>query len=145
MAAPLQRMLREADRDRMRQWLPVATLVALCLLIGVLQPGFLAGSMLLQLAGDTAVLFILATGVSFVIMIGGIDLSIQSMASLSSVIVALTLDRVGYGAFPLAVLVGALAGLFAGLAHVRLKIPSFIATLAMGGVLAGTALVISRQ
>jgi ribose transport system permease protein len=133
------------DRDRLRQWLPVATLVVLCLLIGALQPGFLAGSMLLQLAGDTAVLFILATGVSFVIMLGGIDLSIQSMASLASVIVALTIDSLGYGAFALAVLVGAIAGFFSGIAHVRLKIPSFIATLAMGGVLAGTALVISRQ
>ena len=38
---------------------------------------------------------------------------------------------------------GAISGLAGGLAHVRLKIPSFIATLAIGGVLAGTALVIS--
>lgn len=133
------------DKDSLRAWLPVVTLVVLCLLIGTLQPGFLAGSMLVQLAGDTVVLFVLATGVSFVIMLGGIDLSIQSMASLASVIVALTIDRFGYGAFPLAVAAGAVAGFFAGLAHVRLKIPSFIATLAMGGVLAGTALVISRQ
>ena len=45
----------------------------------------------------------------------------------------------------LAVAVGAVAGLLSGLAHVRLKIPSFIATLAMGGVLFSTALVISRE
>src|SRR5690606_29412852 len=94
---------------------------------------------------DTAVLFILATGVTFVIMLGGIDLSIQSMASLASVIVALTISRLGYGSFVLAVAVGALAGLLAGLAHVRLKIPSFIATLAMGGVLFSAALIISRE
>ena len=48
-------------------------------------------------------LFVLATGVTFVIMLGGIDLSIQAMASLASVIVALTVDRLGYGAFALAV------------------------------------------
>jgi len=131
--------------DRIRVWLPLITLVVLCVLIGILQPAFLRGSTLLQLASDTAVLFVLATGVSFVIMIGGIDLSIQSMASLASVIVALTLDRLGYGAFALAILVGAVAGWLGGLAHVKLKIPSFIATLALGGVLAGTALVISRQ
>ena len=40
---------------------------------------------------DTAALFILATGVTFVIMLGGIDLSLQSMASLASVVVALYL------------------------------------------------------
>ena len=85
-------------------------------------------------------LFILATGVTFVIMIGGIDLSIQSMASLASVIVALTVTRLGYGSFLLALAVGAFAGFVSGIAHVRLKIPSFIATLAMGGVLFSAAL-----
>ncbi|MGB8314368.1 MAG: ABC transporter permease [Aestuariivirga sp.] len=131
--------------DRLRQWLPLGTLVVLVSVVGVLQPVFLDPSTLLQLASDTAVLFILATGVTFVIMLGGIDLSIQSMASLASVIVALTVARFGYGSFVLAVAVGALAGLLSGLAHVWLKVPSFIATLAMGGVLFSTALVSSKE
>lgn len=131
--------------DRLRQWLPLTTLVILVALVGAVQPVFLQPATLLQLAGDTAVLFILATGVTFVIMIGGIDLSIQSMASLASVIVALTVARFGYGSFVLAVAVGALAGLLSGLAHVKLKIPSFIATLAIGGVLYSSALVISKE
>ncbi len=131
--------------DRLRQWLPLATLVILVALIGALQPVFLQPATLLQLASDTAVLFILATGVTFVIMLGGIDLSIQSMASLASVVVALSISRLGYGAFPLALAVGAVAGLLSGLAHTRLRIPSFIATLAMGGVLFSTALVISGE
>ena len=111
----------------------------------MIEPVFLEPSTLLQLASDTAVLFILATGVTFVIMLGGIDLSIQSMASLASVIVALTVARLGYGSFVLAVGIGMLAGFLSGLAHVRLKIPSFIATLAMGGVLFSAALVISKE
>jgi ribose transport system permease protein len=131
--------------DRMRQWLPLATLLILVCVVGVMQPIFLQPSTLLQLASDTAVLFILATGVTFVIMLGGIDLSIQSMASFASVIVALTVARLGYGAFVLAVGVGALVGLLSGLAHVKLKVPSFIATLATGGVLFSAALVSSKQ
>jgi ribose transport system permease protein len=131
--------------DRVRQWLPIATLVLLVVVIGILQPVFLRPATLLALAADTAVLFILATGVTFVIMLGGIDLSIQSMASLASVIVALFLSRLGYGAFVLAVAAGAFAGLLSGLAHTRLRIPSFIATLAMGGVLFSTALVSSGE
>jgi ribose transport system permease protein len=131
--------------EGLRQWLPLATLVILVVLVGTMQPVFLQPATLLQLASDTAVLFILATGVTFVIMLGGIDLSIQSMASLASVIVALTLADYGYGAFVLAIGVGVLAGLLSGLAHVRLKIPSFIATLAMGGVLYSSALVLSGE
>ena len=139
------RIIDRLGADRLRQWLPLATLVVLVALVGASQPVFLEPRRCSQLAGDTAVLFILATGVTFVIMLGGIDLSIQSMASLASVIVALTVARLGYGSFVLAVAIGALAGLLSGLAHVRLKIPSFIATLAMGGVLFSTALVISQE
>ena len=141
MAALLDRL----GSDRLRQWLPLATLIVLVALIGALQPVFLQPATLLELAGDTAVLFILATGVTFVIMLGGIDLSIQSMASLASVVVAITLSSLGYWSFVLAVALGALAGLLSGLAHTRLRIPSFIATLAMGGVLFSTALVTSRR
>jgi ribose transport system permease protein len=131
------------DRDLLRQWMPVLTLVALALIVGWVTPQFLTAESLLVLAADTATLFILATGVTFVIMLGGIDLSIQSMASLSSVLVALSVARFGYGSFFIAVAAGAVSGLFGGIAHVKLRIPSFIATLAVGGVLAGTALVIS--
>ena len=96
--------------DRPRQWLPIGTLIVLVILVGTLQPVFLQPATLLQLAGDTAILFILATGVTFVIMLGGIDLSIQSMASLASVIVALTVARFGYGAFALAIGLGVAGG-----------------------------------
>ncbi|MFO1068644.1 MAG: ABC transporter permease [Geminicoccaceae bacterium] len=131
------------DRETLRQWLPVLTLVVLCAIVGFVTPQFLQIQTLLVLAADTATLFVLATGVTFVIMLGGIDLSIQAMASLASVIVALTVTQLGYGSIFLAIAVGALSGVCGGLAHVRLKIPSFIATLAVSGVLAGTALVIS--
>lgn len=141
----MPKFMTQLDRESLRQWLPLVTLVLLVTLVGVFQPSFLRLSTLLQLASDTAVLFVLATGVTFVIMLGGIDLSIQSMASLASVIVALTVARLGYGSFVLAVAIGVAAGLASGLAHVLLKIPSFIATLAMSGVLASSALVLSKE
>lgn len=137
--------LGKLEFDRIRQWMPIVTLVLLVALVGVFQPEFLEPATLLDLASDTAVLFVLATGVTFVIMIGGIDLSIQSMASLSSVIVALTLSRWGYLAFAFALAAGVVAGFLSGVAHVRLKVPSFIATLAMGGVLLSAALVLSKE
>ena len=102
----MRRLIDRFGADRLRQWLPLATLTVLVILVGTMQPVFLQPATLLQLASDTAVLFILATGVTFVIMLGGIDLSIQSMASLASVIVALTVARLGYGAFALAIGVG---------------------------------------
>lgn len=142
---PMDSSLKGLNVDRLRQWLPLATLVILVTVVGVMEPVFLEPSTLLQLASDTAVLFILATGVTFVIMLGGIDLSLQSMASFASVIVALTVAQLGYVSFGLAVGTGILAGFLSGIAHVKLKIPSFIATLAMGGVLFSAALVTSKE
>ena len=142
---PMNSSLKRLNIDRLRHWLPLATLIILVTVVGVMEPVFLQPSTLLQLASDTAVLFILATGVTFVIMLGGIDLSLQSMASFSSVIVALTIAQLGYVSFGLAVGTGILAGFLSGIAHVKLKIPSFIATLAMGGVLFSAALVASKE
>ena len=120
--------------------IPVALLVGLILIIEIAAPGFLTGDTLLLLLSNTAVLFVLAAGVTFVILIGGIDLSIQSVASLSSVILAQLLPHIGLLAFPVAILSGFLFGLLSGYVHMRLKVPSFVATLATGGVVAGIAL-----
>ncbi len=125
--------------------MPLSTLCILVTIIGILEPIFLMPSTLIELGSDTAVLFILATGVTFVVMLGGIDLSLQSMASLSSVVVALTISRFGYFSFVIAIASGIIAGFVSGLIHVKLKIPSFITTLAMGGVLFSFALVLSKE
>lgn len=120
--------------------IPPALLVVLVLFIEIAAPGFLTGDTLILLLSNTAVLFILAAGVTFVILIGGIDLSIQSVASLSSVILAQLLPQIGMLAFSVAILSGLVFGALSGYVHVRLKVPSFVATLATGGVVAGIAL-----
>ncbi len=124
--------------------IPPALLVALIIIIQIASPGFLTGETLGLLLGNTAVLFILATGVTFVILIGGIDLSIQAVASLASVILAQLLPSIGVLAFPVAIASGLVFGILSGIVHVRLRVPSFVATLATGGVVAGMALWIAH-
>ena len=89
---------------------------------------------------DAPVLFILAAGLTFVIMLGGIDLSVQAAASFASMVVAELLPRVGYAAFPITILVGLAMGLASGFVHVKLRIPSFVATLATAGIMTGLSL-----
>jgi ribose transport system permease protein len=128
-----------------RASIPILLLVGLVILIGSLQPSFMTVDTLLVVMADTATLFILAAGITFVVMLGGIDLSIQAVASLSSVIVAITLPRVGYWAFPATLLVGFITGAFSGVVHVWLRIPSFIVTLATSGLVAAAALLLSQE
>lgn len=130
---------------RFRQLLPFMTLVALVLLVGAISPVFLTVNALLTLMTDTATLFILAAGITFVIMLGGIDLSGQSIASLTSVVLAIFIVKIGIAAVPLAILTGMAFGLVNGLIHVVLRLPSFIATLAMGSVATSAALLLSGQ
>jgi ribose transport system permease protein len=81
----------------------------------------------------------MASGVTLVIMIGGIDLSVQAVASMASCILAAYLPRYGVFAIPLAVLGGAISGFAGGFISTKLRIPSFIATLAVSGVVLSAA------
>ena len=135
--------LQHVSAEMVRTATPFVLLVFLVILVGAVEPEFLTPETLIVFAADTATLFVLAAGQTFVIMLGGIDLSIQEIASMCGVILALLLPEWGYAAFGIAVAAGLGAGLASGLAHVYMRIPSFIATLAASGVWAGTALVIS--
>jgi ribose transport system permease protein len=128
-----------------RAAIPILLLLGLVILIGTLQRSFLTVDTLLVVMADTATLFILAAGITFVVMLGGIDLSIQAVASLSSVIVAVSLSHIGYWAFPITLLIGVVTGAFSGIVHVWLRIPSFIVTLATSGVVAAAALLLSQE
>ncbi len=131
-------------RGTLRDAAPLALLLLLVLLVEIFAPGFATRDTLVMVLADTAVLFILATAETFVIMLGGIDLSVQALASLASVLLAQLLVTLGYLAFPVVALAGLAFGLLSGLVHVRLKVPSFVATLATGGVVAGLALLAAR-
>ena len=131
-------------RARLRTASPSLLLVALVILVAVITPGFATPQTLLEVLANTATLYLLAAGQTFIILIGGIDLSLQAIASLSSVVLAILVPRFGYGALLGAVLVGFVSGLFSGLVHVKLRVPSFIATLAASGVMSGSALLLSN-
>lgn len=138
------RSYRPVVTNRFRVFAPLLLLVTLVILIGITTRGFLSVETLVGVVADTAVLFTLAAGVTFVVILGGIDLSIQAVASFSSVVVAFMLPNAGYWAFPVASILGLFIGSFSGIMHVWLRIPSFIVTLATGGVVSAAALLLSQ-
>lgn len=122
---------------------PFIALIALYLLIEIAQPTFLAPSTQLGLLADSSTLFIMAAGTTFVVLLGSIDLSLQAVASLSSVIVAMLLPRYGALAAVVALAASFGIGLLSGVIQTVLRIPSFIATLAVGGIASAAALTLS--
>jgi len=115
----------------------LAGLLVLALVIAVMQPAFLTTQNLLNVGVQAAVIAIMAFGMTFVVVAGGIDLSVGSIAALAAMVGALTSGPVG-------LLVGALAGLVNGALISYGKLPPFIATLAMLSVARGLTLVFSE-
>ncbi len=106
---------------------------------------FLTLTNLDNLVRQVAVFAILSVGELFVILTGGIDLSVGSILGLSGGVTALLL--VSGVPIPLTILAGLLVGLFVGLVNgllvSRLKLPPFIATLGMLGIARGLVLLIT--
>ena len=111
----------------------VLALIAVVML-GV-NPTFLEPKNLLAIAQQASVPAVVAVGLTFVVLMGGIDLSVEGVMAAASLALALLVanDRndlhLGLMAVPLAVLVGAGLGLIAGLSVGYLKVPSFIVTI----------------
>ncbi|SEP70011.1 ribose transport system permease protein [Lentzea xinjiangensis] len=115
----------------------LAGLLVLVVAIAVAQPAFLTAQNLLNVGVQAAVIAIMAFGMTFVVVAGGIDLSVGSIAALAAMVGALT-------AGPAGLVVGALCGLVNGALISYGKLPPFIATLAMLSVARGLTLVISE-
>ncbi len=113
----------------LRVWGTIAAL-AVVLIVGALRnPDFLGAENVLNVLRQNAVLALLATGMTIVILSGGIDLSVGSILAFASVV---TVKLAGLG-LPVAaaatLAVGAAAGVGNGLLVTRLQVAPFIATL----------------
>lgn len=133
------------DLTRLKPHLPWITLVVLVAIVGIVDDTFLKPANLLSLMGDIVPLFIMALGLTFAIYIGGIDLSAQSMANLITVVASIYLASLGGGVALLCIAVGFGLGMLSGYVTTRLLVPSFISTLAVGGIAFSLAQFLSGQ
>ncbi|KOO41252.1 ribose ABC transporter permease [Priestia koreensis] len=122
---------------------PLLGLFILIVIVSVLNPSFLAPLNILNLLRQVAINALIAYGMTFVILTGGIDLSVGSILALSS---ALTAGMIVSGLDPiLALLVGcvlgAVMGMVNGLLITKGKMAPFIATLATMTIFRGLTLV----
>ncbi|HJQ35415.1 MAG TPA: ABC transporter permease [Pyrinomonadaceae bacterium] len=129
-----------------RQLGTLSGLVGLGLVLWALTPHFLTVSNLLNVAEQAAIIAIVAVGMTFVIITGGIDLSVGSVLAFAGVVMASVLHA--DVPVPLALAAALGTGLFCGLVNGALitvgRLPPFIATLGMMSVARGTALMFTE-
>lgn len=113
--------------------------VLLCVALAFLSDAFFTASNLLNVLRQTALLFLLASGLTLVILTAGLDLSVGANVALSACLSASVIKATGSPAlgFLTGIGCGAVIGMANGLLVTALRIPSFIATYGMLWILSG--------
>ena len=138
----------QARRFRIIAWAPVIVLIALCIIIAAINPNFLSLGNFVRISQAAMIPLVLGMGATFIILMGSIDLSVEGILTLAAVMISVTVlngangNDFGLLGVRLVLLVGAAVGFVNGVVHVRLKIPSFMATLGMWFIGVGVANVI---
>jgi ribose transport system permease protein len=126
--------------------LPFLTLVLLFVGLAIASPHFLTQTNLSSVVRQTAVINLMALGMTLIIITSGIDLSVGAILAMAGFLGCKAMER-GMP-IPVGVLVGILTGLACGFVNgvliTRLKIAPFIVTLGTLGIIRGLTLVISN-
>ncbi|MDM9620429.1 ABC transporter permease [Rhizobium sp. S96] len=115
------------------------SLIVLCIIFSVMNPRFMSVANFLNVLQQVAVIAIAAFGMTWVILLGEIDLSIGSIIALAGMVAAQCF-AFGFGFLPtfvLTLIAGAVLGLANGVLTAKFLLPSFIVTVATMGIYRG--------
>lgn len=110
-------------------WVRLVAIAVIIIAFTLANHNYITLKNMKNLMTDIIPYFIMGMGVTFVLMIGSIDLSIGAMCSAATCVMAVFLPRLGGRTIVLTLMMGLLGGLINGFLVVKLKLPSFIATL----------------
>lgn len=125
---------------RLRELAIPAALLALVVFFSIVTDEFLSVTNILKVVNDAAVVGTLALGMTFVLILAGIDLSVGAVVTLTTVLLGVLLVDIEAPialAIGLALLAGAGVGLANGLIIVKMEVPPLITTLGTLSILAG--------
>lgn len=138
-----RRIADEQRRMRLVQLVPRFILLAFAVLASLFVEGFFSYTNAINLLNQSTIPLVLATGITNVIILGGIDLSLEGVMGFSASIVTLlvlnnktTID-LGFMGIVVTILAGTAIGLVTGILHVKLRIPSFMVSFGVGSVCTG--------
>jgi ribose/xylose/arabinose/galactoside ABC-type transport system permease subunit len=151
---PLPKSPARASLGKFFSWLfraretGIALVILLIMIIlAAATPNFFTASNLAIVARQVSLSAIIAIGMTMVILLGGIDLSVGSVVALASVVIGYVMVRMQmpiWVSILVGLAVGATVGLINGFLIIRTRVPPFIITLGMMGLARGAALVITK-
>lgn len=130
--------------ERIAEYVIVVAIILESIVFATIAPQFLSIPNLVNVALSIAITGILAVGMTFVILTGGIDLSVGSVAALAGVAAAMLAGTSGVpAAVVVAIGIGLAVGLFNGITISRFGVPPFVVTLAGLTICRGLAFILS--
>lgn len=142
--------MRSNNWDSLQKWMPLLVLIALIVFFSIINPNFLTLRNFARVGISATPPLMVALGVTFIIIMGSIDLSMEGAVAVCAVVFAAVFLALGgtmaswaWLAIPICIATGALYGAINGLVHVVLRIPSFMASLSMGFVGVGLSLLMT--
>ncbi|HEY59217.1 MAG TPA: ABC transporter permease [Anaerolineae bacterium] len=128
-------------------------LIGLCTVVSIVSPSFLLSQNLINVLIQISINALIATGMTLVIISGGIDLSVGSVAALNGIVVTAFIQPfVGISILlcvlviiVLSVIMGFICGSISGFTISRLRVPPFVATLAMMNIARGFTYVYTKS
>lgn len=126
--------------------LPFLTLIALFVGLSLATPHFLTGTNLSSVVRQTAVINIMALGMTLIIIAGGIDLSVGSILAFGGLMGTMAMEK--GASIPAGIAIGIFAGMLWGFINgaltTALRINPFIVTLGTMGIVRGIGLIVSN-
>lgn len=133
----------------LQKYIILIAIVIEVIVFAMLSPQFLTIDNLINVALSIAITGILAVGMTFVILTGGIDLSIGSVLAVAGIVAAICAKSLGDGGVFIgiiaAVAIGVASGLFNGITISRFKVPPFVVTLAVLTIARGLSFIIADK
>lgn len=142
----MAKLTRKQVVDFANTFRAVIILVMMCIVAALLSPAFLSITNLFNVIRQVAIVAIIGCGMTFIILTGGIDLSVGSIVGLAGALSAGVLAATGstFLAVGTGVVIGIVCGAANGFFVAKCGIPPFIATLGMMTLLRGCVLVYTK-
>ena len=140
-----QKVVRQNRRDKITKLSPAIVLLGLTAAFSVAAPGFFSVANAMTILGQIATPLVLALGLTFVVLTGSIDLSIDGTMGLTGTVVGFLVmnnqNSMDLGLFGIliAVSIGGLMGLLIGTVYVKARIPSFMVSYGVSSIASGIA------
>ncbi len=139
--------MKNKTRDSItwRNYVPILMIILISMFFGILYPRFFSIKNIINLIRQMSILMIVSMGMTYIILMGSIDASVGATVTISGAVAALLSTSLGIWSVVFGIIMGGVVGLANGFLVTRIKVPSFMVTLAMMGALNGVALLLMHS